>query len=386
MTRDDIRKLLGGYATGSLSEAERKILFEAALDDQELFDELAQEQALKELLEEPGVKQRLIAGLAPPRKAGWARPWGWIAAAAATVALGFVLWRPPAKQEIAEVQLPPPRLVAPSPANTPAQPPVGAPIARQSQAARRQEPAPELPTELRKKVELPPAFQDSVSDKLESAKAPEAVGAAAPAAPVAPVPPGAAPAAPSATPPAAPSEALTIGGALAFRAPAAQQAQQGQQGQQGQQAGAVGGFGGRGGRGGGGRGGPAAAPILAVQSTAKDAGANAIARFAFDYSVTPDGRLLILPASDGFLTVGVSNGSTSQVLFSGRPAQAASTVEVPLPGDSTIATIVFTAQNAGAGVAAVSGGSVDPPSGTKTDPAPSPNSRLQAYIPLTPRE
>ena len=48
MTRDEIRGLIGGYATGSLSEAERRTLFEAALDDQELFDELAREQALKE--------------------------------------------------------------------------------------------------------------------------------------------------------------------------------------------------------------------------------------------------------------------------------------------------------------------------------------------------
>lgn len=54
MTRDEIRGLIGGYATGSLSEAEQKLLFEAALDDQELFDELAREQALKELLGRQG--------------------------------------------------------------------------------------------------------------------------------------------------------------------------------------------------------------------------------------------------------------------------------------------------------------------------------------------
>ena len=31
MSRDDIRKLLGGYATDTLSEEERRTLFEAAL-------------------------------------------------------------------------------------------------------------------------------------------------------------------------------------------------------------------------------------------------------------------------------------------------------------------------------------------------------------------
>ena len=56
MTADEARKLLGGYATGSLTEAERKVLFEAALQDQELFDELAGEQVLKEVLDEPGTR------------------------------------------------------------------------------------------------------------------------------------------------------------------------------------------------------------------------------------------------------------------------------------------------------------------------------------------
>ena len=62
MSQDETRKLLGGYATDSLTEAERRVLFEAALQDQELFDELAGEQVLKEVLDEPGARQRLIAG------------------------------------------------------------------------------------------------------------------------------------------------------------------------------------------------------------------------------------------------------------------------------------------------------------------------------------
>jgi len=69
MNRDEIRKLLGGYATGTLTAAEQKLLFEAALDDQELFEELEREQALKEMLEQPGARSRLISALEPAEAA-----------------------------------------------------------------------------------------------------------------------------------------------------------------------------------------------------------------------------------------------------------------------------------------------------------------------------
>jgi hypothetical protein len=63
MKREDIRKLLGGYATGTLTAVERQALFEAALDDQELFDALAKEEPLRELLEDPAARARLLAAL-----------------------------------------------------------------------------------------------------------------------------------------------------------------------------------------------------------------------------------------------------------------------------------------------------------------------------------
>ncbi len=87
MSKDEARKLLGGYATGSLTEAERRVLFEAALEDQELFDELAGEQVLKETLDEPGARQRLLVALEPPRRH---RAWLW-AGAAATAAIAVVI-------------------------------------------------------------------------------------------------------------------------------------------------------------------------------------------------------------------------------------------------------------------------------------------------------
>src|SRR5260221_103073 len=53
MKPEEIRQLLGGYASGTLSEAEQKLLFDAAMEDQVLFDALADEEALKVLLADP---------------------------------------------------------------------------------------------------------------------------------------------------------------------------------------------------------------------------------------------------------------------------------------------------------------------------------------------
>lgn len=80
MTQDEIRKLLGGYATNALSAEERRILFEAALEDQELFNALENEDALRELLDDPVVREQLRRALAGPvaskRRTGfWSRRW-----------------------------------------------------------------------------------------------------------------------------------------------------------------------------------------------------------------------------------------------------------------------------------------------------------------------
>ncbi|MCE1204701.1 MAG: hypothetical protein LWW79_08860 [Holophagaceae bacterium] len=65
MTRIDAEKLLGGHATGTLTEVERAALFAAALDHQEVFDALMDEEALRELLADPAAKAQLLAALAP---------------------------------------------------------------------------------------------------------------------------------------------------------------------------------------------------------------------------------------------------------------------------------------------------------------------------------
>src|SRR5450432_2467 len=77
---DDLRDLIGRYSTGSLSPTEEKRLFEAALDDQDLFNELLGEHDVKQLLAEPGARDRLIRALDPPKRTA---PW-FIAAAALT--------------------------------------------------------------------------------------------------------------------------------------------------------------------------------------------------------------------------------------------------------------------------------------------------------------
>lgn len=65
MTPIEAEKLLGGYATGTLTEGEKQSLFAAALERQELFDALADEEALRELLADPDARAQLLAALAP---------------------------------------------------------------------------------------------------------------------------------------------------------------------------------------------------------------------------------------------------------------------------------------------------------------------------------
>ena len=73
MSRQEIQKLLGGYATDTLSEAERSALFAAAIEDQELFDALAKEQALRDVLQDPSARQQLIVALGPAPARRWLR-------------------------------------------------------------------------------------------------------------------------------------------------------------------------------------------------------------------------------------------------------------------------------------------------------------------------
>ncbi|MBL8291091.1 MAG: hypothetical protein JNN08_04605 [Bryobacterales bacterium] len=66
MTPEEIRRLLAGYATGTLSESERAELFQAAMKDQALFDALADEEGLRELLADPEMRGELLSALEEP--------------------------------------------------------------------------------------------------------------------------------------------------------------------------------------------------------------------------------------------------------------------------------------------------------------------------------
>jgi hypothetical protein len=89
MTQEEIRKLLGGYAANTLTERERTALFEAALEDQELFDSLQNEDALRELLADLVSREQIRLALkATPRRTLWMQPW---LIAAASVAIAAVI-------------------------------------------------------------------------------------------------------------------------------------------------------------------------------------------------------------------------------------------------------------------------------------------------------
>jgi hypothetical protein len=176
VTRDDVRKLVGGYATGTLNDAERQMLFEAALDDQDLFDELSREQALKELLDEPGARERLIAALdqpKPKRFIWW--PWAVAATAAAGLVVAITLMRPPARQEIAAVTPAPERVIQPERAQPePTQPTPTSPSA--PSPAKRKAARPEAREETKSAADVVGALQAPTAQD-QAAAAPRAARA-----------------------------------------------------------------------------------------------------------------------------------------------------------------------------------------------------------------
>jgi hypothetical protein len=122
MTPEEIQKLLGGYATGTLTGAEQQALFTAALEDQELFDTLAREQSLRDLLSDPAAKAQLLAALdARPSRWWWWRPAA-VLAVAGLAAVAVIVLRPRAPQPpaamVAQVRPPAPQQPEPAPPKT----------------------------------------------------------------------------------------------------------------------------------------------------------------------------------------------------------------------------------------------------------------------------
>jgi hypothetical protein len=109
MNRETIQKLLGGYATGTLTPEEQQALFAAALDDQELFDALAREQSLRDLLRDPAARAHVLMALntAAPR---WYQARWWLPAAAAVAMAGIGLMAVVVARR--QAHAPPPVIVA----------------------------------------------------------------------------------------------------------------------------------------------------------------------------------------------------------------------------------------------------------------------------------
>jgi len=141
MSRDDARKLLGGYATGTLTAEEQRALFEAALEDQELFDALVREQPLRDLLDDPAARAQLLAAVddaSAPWYRRWWRPVPVAGLATALMVVAIVAVRQsvrPARRPVtmARVTMPPPvaspaPILPPPPAMAPAKPPVLTPL------------------------------------------------------------------------------------------------------------------------------------------------------------------------------------------------------------------------------------------------------------------
>lgn len=65
------RDLVGGHATSTLRPDEQRQLYSAALEDQELFDTLVEEEALREALDDPATRRALIEALDTSAQHSW---------------------------------------------------------------------------------------------------------------------------------------------------------------------------------------------------------------------------------------------------------------------------------------------------------------------------
>ena len=316
MMTDDIRDLLGRYATGSLTAEEQKRLFDAALDDQDLFEELAREDEMRELLAGPGVRDRLIRALEPPkRRAPWVLALAPVAVLSAL--LMVILMRPgPKPQQVAVATTPvSPVVSAPMPIAVSEPQPSGvpAPVKRKAIDKLRLEPAPVRAKEeentadnaVKKDLESRAADQKEGAPKEAARKATEQLAAAPPAAPA----------------PAPPTKAATQ--AVEVQAQATQVQVQGfTAGQQNAP--------------GGPRQNAVQAARAAAPARAKIAGPTQ--GFGFHYSIQTAGHLIVIPSADGYLSVKSADGA---VLFPLKRIAAGISTDIILPEFIRSVSILF---------------------------------------------
>jgi hypothetical protein len=129
MADHELEKLLGGFAADTLTPEEKQRLYSIALQDQQLFNALADEQALKELLTDPAVRRRLLQSLnhTTPAPAGGPASWldwfrrpanlalaGGLATAVFAVVLGSKIYQESLKEAVQSVATEATPPVAPS--------------------------------------------------------------------------------------------------------------------------------------------------------------------------------------------------------------------------------------------------------------------------------
>ena len=169
MSEHDLEKLLGGFAADTLTAEEKQSLYAAALQDQELFNTLADEQALKELLSDPNVRRRLLASLEQKSASGAGSSLSWLdwfrrpaglafagglSAAALAVVLGIGIYQDSLRQAAQSVATEDAKSVSPSTPIPPASRPT-TPQAIEPQAKAKENIAPA--------IDLPE--KDAVTDK-----------------------------------------------------------------------------------------------------------------------------------------------------------------------------------------------------------------------------
>lgn len=157
---------MGGFAAGTLTADEKQRLLQAALHDQQLFNALADEQALKELLANPEVRHHLLQALQQPAHSATAGtvPWlAWIrkpaglawaggfAAAVFAIAFGITIYQESLDNAARSVVTEEARPAAPSIQRT--QPSM-------------QAPSPTAEPHLKTKEDAEPAKKDRQTDKL----------------------------------------------------------------------------------------------------------------------------------------------------------------------------------------------------------------------------
>jgi hypothetical protein len=320
MPSDDILDLIGRYATGSLTAEEQKRLFDAALDDQDLFEQLVREQDMKQLLDEPGVRDRMIRALEPPPRRRTAWIYGIAATVAMSVALVVFLLRPAPKPPQVAMEKSPatPAAVtpteAPPPETKPAEPP---PRDAAPPELRKAEPPPERREVKAKatagKQELPagqPSLDSVVSPVKDAGKKETDQVQVAAAAP----PPVAAP-----QRAAVPQKAIEASQVRAQQAATQQQRSPGGPRQMTQQSG-----------------------LASPTSIGGFYDAKGALPFGFHYSLEIEGHLSIIPAADGYLFAKTSDGT---VLFGPKLSAAGIIVDLPLT-DAVSSVVITFSENA----------------------------------------